>query len=99
MDAAAERAVEQGRGREQIGVAVALDDAVREAGDDRALRQDAAGDALEADLRFAGRQVDLPGLADQRDSRSASRDRARSPAPRFGIAIDGDGDRVRARPR
>ena len=56
-DAPAERAVEQGRGRQQIGVAVALDDAVGKAGHDRALRQDAARHALEADLRFAGGQA------------------------------------------
>ena len=55
MDALAERAVEQGRRREQIGVAVALDHAFGKAGDDRALRDDAAGDALEADLGLARR--------------------------------------------
>ena len=66
MDAAAERAVEQGRFGEQIGVAVALDDAVGKAGDDRALRQDAAGDALEADVGRAGRDGHPPRLADQR---------------------------------
>ena len=64
--APAERAVEQGGGREQIGVAVALDDAVGKAGDDRALRHDAARHALEPDLRFAGGQGDRAGLADQR---------------------------------
>ena len=39
-------------GREQTGVAVALDDAFGKAADDRALRHDAAGDAFETDRRF-----------------------------------------------
>ena len=58
MDTAAERAIEQAFGREQIGVAIALDDAVGKAGDDRALRHDAARHALEADLGLAGRDGD-----------------------------------------
>ena len=65
MDPAAKRSVHQSGRREQIGVAVALDHALREAGDERALREDAAGHALEADFRFACREADLPRLADQ----------------------------------
>jgi hypothetical protein len=66
MDAATQRAVDQAGRGEQIGVAVALDDPVGKAGDDRALRLDAAGDALEADVALAGRDGDPAGFADQR---------------------------------
>ena len=50
MHALAQRSVEQGRRREQVGVAIALDKAFGKAGDDCALRNDAAGHALEAQV-------------------------------------------------
>jgi hypothetical protein len=53
VHAAAERAFEQAGRREQERVLVLLDDAVGQAGDDRAFRNDAAGDALEADAPLA----------------------------------------------
>ena len=98
MDAAAERAIEQAFGREQIGVAIALDNAVRKAGDDRALRQDAGGDALEADFGFARRDGDPPGLADQRVAvQPPEIERPIGVAVR--VAIDGDCRPAPARPR
>ena len=94
VDAAAERAIEQGGRREQIGVAVALDDAFGKAGDDRALRDDAAGHAFEADRRFAGGHGNPPGLADQGIAVEPFQIGRRA-GDALRIAIDGDRDPIR----
>ena len=61
----AERCVEQRARRQQPRVAILLEDSLAEAGDDRALRDDAARHPFEPQLRLAGRQADVPGFADQ----------------------------------
>jgi hypothetical protein len=90
VHAAAERAVDQGGGGEEIGVAVALDDAVGEAGDDRRLRDDAAGNAFEADHGLAGGEADAPALADQGEAVQPLDVHGLLAAIR--VAVDGDFD-------
>ncbi len=63
MDPPPEQRVEQGPGRQELGVAILLDH-LAEALDDRALRDDPARDALEAQLALARRQRYAAGLAD-----------------------------------
>ena len=85
MDPAAERGVEQAAGGEQPGVLVLLDDAVGKAGDDRAFRQDPAGDAFEADVGFAGRDGrSVRRLGDQGEAVQPAEVRCAWSAPRLG---------------
>ena len=95
MDAAAERGVEQAARRKQPGVAILLDHPVRQAGDDRALREDAAGDPFEANVRVARRKIDHALLGDQGVAVQPSQIE-RPVRGAIGVAIDGDRDRLRA---
>ena len=94
-DAAAQIGIDQTGGRQQTRVAILLDHAIGQAGNDRAFRIHALRHALEADLGLALRHVDRAGFGDQRVTAwIAAVDRL--PAGPVRRAIDGNRRRVRA---